>query len=65
MQILLSLVQAAKYDKLSSQCPVQSAKYDKLSSQCLVQSAFQLSLSCFLLMLLTESFFLFLLVSLE
>ena len=54
LQILLSLVQATKYDRLSLQV---KALYN--------QSALQVSLSCFLLMLLTESFYLFLLASLE
>ena len=36
-----------------------------VASKCPVQSALQPSLSCFLLMLLTESFYLFLLASLE
>ena len=46
-------VQAIKYFQ------VQATKYEKLSLQvqCPVQSALQLSLSCFLLMLLTESFY--------
>ena len=50
LQIFLSLVQTTKY-VVASKSPLQSA--------------LQVSLSCFLLMPLTESFYLFLLASLE
>ena len=38
---------------------------ESLASKCPVQTAFQVFLSCFLLMPLIESFYLFLLASLE